>query len=67
MCAAPEGEGACRTFPLVRAAVCTRYGPPEVVRIMDVDKPEASENELLVKVDATTVNRTDCGYRAASS
>jgi NADPH:quinone reductase-like Zn-dependent oxidoreductase len=49
----------------VKAAVCTRYGPPEVVRITEVDKPEASENELLVKVDATTVNRTDCGYRAA--
>jgi len=49
----------------VKAAVCTRYGPPEVVRITDVDKPVAAENELLVKVDATTVNRTDCGYRAA--
>ena len=28
-------------------------------------KPDASEHELLVKVEATTVNRTDCGYRAA--
>ena len=52
-------------FRLVKAAVFTRYGPPEVVRITDVDKPEPSENELLVKVEATTVNRTDCGYRAA--
>jgi NADPH:quinone reductase-like Zn-dependent oxidoreductase len=49
----------------VKAAVCTRYGPPEVVRITEVDKPKASERELLVKVEATTVNRTDCGYRAA--
>jgi NADPH:quinone reductase-like Zn-dependent oxidoreductase len=49
----------------VRAAVCTRYGPPEVVRITDVAKPEARERKLLVKVEATTVNRTDCGYRAA--
>ena len=32
---------------------------------MEVDKPEAGENELLVRVEATTVNRTDCGYRAA--
>jgi NADPH:quinone reductase-like Zn-dependent oxidoreductase len=31
----------------------------------EVVKPEESENELLVKVDSTTVNRTDCGYRAA--
>jgi NADPH:quinone reductase-like Zn-dependent oxidoreductase len=54
-----------RTLPLVKAAICTRYGPPEVVRIMEVDKPQASENEVLVKIEATTVNRTDCGYRAA--
>lgn len=49
----------------MKAAICTRYGPPDVVRINDVDKPEARERELLVKVAATTVNRTDCGYRAA--
>jgi NADPH:quinone reductase-like Zn-dependent oxidoreductase len=49
----------------MKAAVHTRYGPPEVVRISDVDKPTARDNELLVKVHATTVNRTDCGYRAA--
>jgi NADPH:quinone reductase-like Zn-dependent oxidoreductase len=49
----------------MKAAVHTRYGPPEVVRISDVDKPTARDNELLVMVHATTVNRTDCGYRAA--
>ena len=49
----------------MRAAVQTRYGPPEVVRITEVDKPTASENEVLVKVYATTVNRTDCACRAA--
>jgi NADPH:quinone reductase-like Zn-dependent oxidoreductase len=49
----------------VKAAIYTRYGPPEVVQIREIDRPEASENELLVKVVATTVNRTDCGYRAA--
>lgn len=49
----------------MKAAVHTRYGPPEVVRITDVDKPTAKDNELLVKVHATTVNRTDCHYRAA--
>lgn len=32
---------------------------------MEVDKPEAGEGEVLVRVEATTVNRTDCGYRAA--
>ena len=47
----------------MRAAVSARYGGPEVVEIRDVPKPEPRENELLVKVHATTVNRTDCGMR----
>ena len=47
------------------AAVHTEYGPPEVVRVTEVDRPTAKANELLVKVHATTVNRTDCGFRAA--
>jgi NADPH:quinone reductase-like Zn-dependent oxidoreductase len=49
----------------MKAAVNTSYGPPEVVRIEDVGKPAPKDNELLVKVHATTVNRTDCGYRSA--
>jgi len=49
----------------MKAAVCTRYGPPEVVVISEVDKPATGDNGLLVKVHATTVNRTDCAYRAA--
>jgi NADPH:quinone reductase-like Zn-dependent oxidoreductase len=48
----------------VKAAVHTKYGPPEVVRIADVPRPTASGDDILVKVYATTVNRTDCGYRA---
>ena len=43
----------------------TRYGPPEVVRVVDVPTPVANNNEVLVKVRATTVNRTDCGFRGA--
>ncbi len=43
----------------------TRYGPPDVVRISEVDKPRPADNEVLVKVHAATVNRTDCGFRAA--
>src|SRR5688572_13165292 len=49
----------------MKAAVHTRYGPPEVVRITEVNKPTAKDSEVLVKVHATTVNRTDCGFRAA--
>jgi NADPH:quinone reductase-like Zn-dependent oxidoreductase len=49
----------------VRAAVHTRYGPPDVVGIADVAKPSVKDGELLVRVHATTVNRTDCGFRSA--
>jgi NADPH:quinone reductase-like Zn-dependent oxidoreductase len=49
----------------MKAAVHTSYGPPEVARISEVEKPAAKDNEVLVKVHATTVNRTDCGLRAA--
>jgi NADPH:quinone reductase-like Zn-dependent oxidoreductase len=49
----------------MRAAVQTQYGPPEVVRVRDVPKPSPGEGEVLIKIHATTVNRTDCGFRAA--
>jgi NADPH:quinone reductase-like Zn-dependent oxidoreductase len=49
----------------MRAAAHSKYGPPEVVGITDVAKPTAKDNEVLVRVHATTVNRTDCGFRAA--
>ena len=48
----------------MKAAVHTRYGPPSVVRILDVDTPVAGPDEVQIRVHATTVNRTDCAYRA---
>jgi NADPH:quinone reductase-like Zn-dependent oxidoreductase len=50
----------------MKAAVRTRYGPPEVVRVEEVPTPEPGERELLVRVHVTTVNRTDRGYRAGT-
>ena len=49
----------------MKAAVRTTYGNADVVGISDVDTPVPKDDEVLVKVHATTVNRTDCGIRAA--
>ena len=51
----------------MKAAVSVRYGPPEVVRVVDDEPaPQVRADDVLVRVHATTVNRTDCGYRGAS-
>jgi len=47
----------------MRAAVHDRYGSPEVVRIEEVARPIPKDDEVLIKVHATTVNRSDCGLR----
>jgi NADPH:quinone reductase-like Zn-dependent oxidoreductase len=48
----------------MKAAVVTGYGAPDLVRIADVEKPTPRANELLVRVHATTVNRTDSSILA---
>jgi NADPH:quinone reductase-like Zn-dependent oxidoreductase len=49
----------------MRAVISDRYGPPDILRIEDVERPVPNDDEMLVKVHATTVTRTDCGVRAA--
>ena len=49
----------------MRAIIHTKYGPPEVAELMEVDKPVPKAGEVLIKVYVTTVNRTDCGFRSA--
>ena len=48
----------------MRAVVHDRYGGPEVLRLAAVEKPMPKEDELLIRIRATTVNRSDCGWRA---
>jgi NADPH:quinone reductase-like Zn-dependent oxidoreductase len=50
----------------MKAVVCDRYGPPEVQRIEEVERPVPEDDEVLVRIHATTVNRTDCGWRSAT-
>ena len=45
----------------MKAAVCSRYGPPEVVQIKDVEKPIPKDNEVLIEVRAASVNPLDGG------
>jgi NADPH:quinone reductase-like Zn-dependent oxidoreductase len=49
----------------MRAVVHDRYGPPEVLRVAEVERPVPKDDEVLVNVHATTVTRTDAGLRSA--
>jgi len=48
----------------MKAVVCDRYGPPDILRITEVPRPVPGPDEVLIKIRATTVNRSDCAFRA---
>jgi len=49
----------------MKAVVCTGYGPPEVLRIEGVERPVPKEDEVLIRVRATTVHVGDTRIRRA--
>jgi len=47
----------------MKAVVCTKYGSPDVLQLKDVEKPSSGDNEVLIRVYATTVTIVDCIFR----
>ena len=47
----------------MKAVICTRYGPPEVLRLAEVEAPTPGRNHVGIRVGATTVTFSDCMIR----
>lgn len=47
----------------MRAVICTRYGPPEVLRLAEVERPTPRRNQICIRIFATAVTVSDCTFR----
>ena len=47
----------------MKAVICTKYGPPEVLQLKEIEKPIPRKNEICIKVFTTSVSASDCIIR----
>jgi NADPH:quinone reductase-like Zn-dependent oxidoreductase len=51
----------------MKAIVCEEYGPPDVLQFKEVDKPVPKDNEVRIKIRATSVTKYDCWVRRCTA